>query len=235
MDLPNFYEPFFNQPQHILSEASSKHCSQVLRMKAGEHLQLTDGKGNVGKAIIVHAHTKNTEVKIEEIVNYKLQDPRFSIAISLIKNSSRLEWFLEKATETGVYVIQPLICAHTEKENFRYERMNGILIAAMLQSKQAWLPQLHHPKKFEEFVSEAFDGIKLIAHCREGSRFIINALNVENKNTLIAIGPEGDFSQLEIDTALQKGFIPASLGNTRLRTETAGIVAAALLNNLYLK
>lgn len=230
MNLPYFFEEVITQPTYILSEATSKHCIQVLRMKEGEQLQLTDGKGNLFTATIIEANKKNCAVKIEATENSQLKTQNVSIAISLLKNPTRFEWFLEKATEIGVTEITPLICDHTEKENFRFDRMQNILIAAMLQSKQTWLPQLHQPKKFAAFINEDFDGLKLIAHCVEEDKKSINDLNHQQQKTIILIGPEGDFSTEEIKIAIDKKFIPVTLGNTRLRTETAGIVAAALLN-----
>lgn len=200
-------------------------------MKEGDKLQLTNGKGSLFTTTIFNADKNNSEVKIERITNHKSQKSNISIAISLLKNPARLEWFMEKATEIGVYEILPLICQHTEKESFRFDRMNNILISAMLQSKQTWLPQLHQPKKFNEFVNADFDGLKLIAHCTEEEKQALNKLTHQNKNKLILIGPEGDFSNNEIEVALENNFIPVSLGNTRLRSETAGIVAAALLSS----
>lgn len=232
MNLNYFYEPDIVNLHHNLSEETSKHCIQVLRMKEGNQLQLTDGKGNLFTAVITKANKKNCKVQVKETVSYKLSTANISIAISLLKNPTRLEWFMEKAAEIGVYNIYLLICNHTEKENFRYERMNSILISAMLQSKQTWLPVLHQPKKFDTFINEKFDGLKLIAHCKEESKLLLNQFEFKNKNALILIGPEGDFSQSEIDTALINNFIAVSLGNTRLRSETAGIVAAALVQNL---
>jgi 16S rRNA (uracil1498-N3)-methyltransferase len=229
MNLPYFYEENIQQPTHILSEETSKHCVQVLRMKEGRQLQLTNGKGNLFTATIVEANKKHCTVKINSTTNLKPQTTNISVAISLLKNPSRFEWFLEKATEIGVREIIPLICEHTEKENFRFDRMNNILISAMLQSQQTWLPKLHQPKKFSAFINEDFDGLKLIAHCVEEEKRSLNDLNVSHQNKLILIGPEGDFSKEEIEHALKNNFIPVTLGNTRLRSETAGIVAAALL------
>jgi 16S rRNA (uracil1498-N3)-methyltransferase len=231
MNLPYFYEENIVLPTHVLREETSKHCIQVLRMKQGEQLQLTNGKGDLFTATIIDANKKHCTVKIETTSNLQPASGNISIAISLLKNPSRFEWFLEKTTEIGIKEIIPLICEHTEKENFRFDRMNNILISAMLQSQQTWLPQLHQPKKFTDFINQNFDGIKLIAHCVEEEKKLINDLNIGNQNKLILIGPEGDFSINEIAFALQKNFVPVTLGNTRLRTETAGIVAAALLNN----
>jgi 16S rRNA (uracil1498-N3)-methyltransferase len=230
MNLPYFYEENIQQPAHILSEETSKHCVQVLRMKEGEQLQLTDGKGNLYTTTITDANKKHCGVTIEAVSYKPRVVSQVSIAISLLKNPTRLEWFMEKAAEIGVSEIIPLICDHTEKENFRFDRMQNILVSAMLQSKQTWLPQLHQPVKFNAFINEGFEGLKLIAHCVEEEKQSLNAFINHQKNKLILIGPEGDFSKTEIEAALQRYFIPVSLGNTRLRTETAGIVAAVLLS-----
>jgi 16S rRNA (uracil1498-N3)-methyltransferase len=156
-----------------------------------------------------------------------------SIAISLIKNNSRFEWFLEKATEIGVSEIIPLICERTEKQNFRLDRMKTILVSAMLQSQQTWLPALYEPIKFTQFITSAIDAKKMIAHCEEGEnkRSLVSETGMK-KNKLILIGPEGDFSTNEVEAALANNFTAVALGETRLRTETAGIVAASLLCNL---
>jgi len=233
MNLPYFYEENVEQPIHVLSEETARHCIQVLRMKEGEQLQLTDGKGNSFTAIIITANKKNCEVRIEASSRELRAASNVAIAISLLKNSSRLEWFMEKATEIGISEIIPLICDHTEKQNFRFDRMQNILVSAMLQSQQTWLPQLHQPKRFDDFIREDFDGLQLIAHCAEGEKYSLSILinQHSDQNKLIVIGPEGDFSNEEIKASLEKKFMPVTLGNTRLRTETAGIVAATLLCN----
>jgi len=238
MSLPYFYEKNIHTPSHILSEETSKHCVQVLRMKEGERMQLTDGEGNLFTATIMHAEKKQCTVNVEDVKfrqpatgNQQPESIKISIAISLLKNPSRFEWFLEKVAEIGVSEIIPLICEHTEKERFRYERMNYILISAMLQSRQTWLCRLHHPEKFYDVISASFNGLKLIAHCADANKRGLTETVIENDRIIILIGPEGDFSKKEIESALEKNFLPVSLGNTRLRSETAGIVAAALLCN----
>src|SRR5262249_32318800 len=145
------------------------------------------------------------------------------------------EWFLEKATEIGVSEIIPLICERTEKEKFRFERMKSICISAMLQSQQCWLPILQEPIEFNDLLNKNFDDYqKLIAHCNEGNKRSISQFpNSQFQNSIICIGPEGDFTITEINLALQNGFIPISLGETRLRSETAGVVAATLLVSNY--
>lgn len=231
MSVPYFYQQeLISAGAFILNEETSKHCIQVLRMKAGETLHLTDGKGRLHKAIITNEHKRNCEVNIVESSQEERKGRKISIAISLLKNANRLEWFLEKATELGITEIIPLLCQRTEKQQFRFDRMNQILISAMLQSQQTWLPILHQPTKFEEVIAASNHSQKLIAYCEEGTKQSINELKIAD-DVQILIGPEGDFSPTEIDLGLQKGYLPTSLGNTRLRTETAGIVAATLLVN----
>jgi 16S rRNA (uracil1498-N3)-methyltransferase len=232
MTLPSFYISDYNssQKQIVLDEDTSRHVVQVLRMKEGEKLNLTDGKGSLMTAEVIDAHKKHCSVKIIDILNKTQNSRKVTIAISLLKNTSRFEWFLEKATEIGVSEIVPLTCERTEKQKFRYDRMKGICISAMLQSQQTWLPVLHEPKQFNHLAIEQFDDQqKFIAHCEEsGEKKSLSSFQPFNHSTIL-IGPEGDFSKEEIKLALQNNFIPISLGETRLRTETAGIVAATLL------
>lgn len=231
MALPYFFEPSvsFTSGHFQLSEETSKHCIQVLRMKAGEALELTNGKGGLYTANIAQEDKRHSTVIIEKETIVAAPEKKISIAISLLKNASRFEWFLEKATEIGVTEIIPLICSRTEHHRFRFDRMQQILIAAMLQSQQSWLPVLHEPVKFNAFVSGATQTQKLIAHCEENRKTSLANIKTEN-SSLLLIGPEGDFTSQEITWALDNGFEPVSLGNTRLRTETAGIVAATLLS-----
>ena len=235
MSLPFFYiEQIDPQSSLItLNEETSKHVVQVLRMKAGEQLHLTDGKGNLILAEINDAHKRNCVVKTKAASFKPQAAKRVSIAISLVKNASRFEWFLEKATEIGVQEIIPLICERTERQHFRYDRMKGILVSAMLQSQQTWLPVLHELVKFEEYIRKtgAKDGAyKFIAHCEEGSKQSIKQMMEAGASMYtILIGPEGDFTSTEIQQAIENNFIPVTLGETRLRTETAGITAAVLL------
>jgi 16S rRNA (uracil1498-N3)-methyltransferase len=233
MALPFFYEINITKAAaaFIVSEETSKHCIQVLRMKAGEQLNLTNGKGLLITATIINPDKKHCTVRIDEIQTQAKTARNISIAVSLIKNASRFEWFLEKVTEIGINEIIPLICHRTERQHFRFDRMNGILIAAMLQSQQTWLPVLHEPIDFEKFIRQSKIDQKFIAHCIENDKKELKAFSIQN-NTQILIGPEGDFSVNEITLALQNNFVPVSLGPTRLRTETAGVVASTLLMNL---
>lgn len=233
MALPFFYiEESIVSDAIVLNEQTSRHVVQVLRMQNGEQLQLTDGKGKLLIAAIVDNNRKRCTVKIIKTTTENSRPTTdVTIAISLVKNTNRFEWFLEKATEMGVTAIIPLICTRTEKQHFRLDRMQGILISAMLQSQQTWLPVLHNPVKFLDVISHATQQQKLIAHCEEEetkSQLAHLPFN-DSSSKIICIGPEGDFTKDEIEQALQNNFITAALGNTRLRTETAGVVAAALL------
>ncbi len=236
MPLPFFFVENVAANSLVLDEETSKHIIQVLRKKNGEAILLTDGKGTKATAVIKNDNRKKCEVTIQSREKEEAKKLAVSIAISLVKNTSRFEWFLEKATEIGVAEIIPVICERTESEKFRHDRLNGILISAMLQSQQCWLPILHQPTPFKDVIKTKSEN-KYIAHCVEGEK---TSLPVERSkkissapqsSSIILIGPEGDFTEKEIEEALAKGFVPVTLGATRLRTETAGLVAAVLLCN----
>ncbi len=230
MNLPFFYINSYTegQPLITLDEDTSRHIVQVLRMKRGEQLQLTDGAGHLLLAEITDDHKKHCTVVVREINFTPAAEKKVTIAISNIKNASRFEWFLEKACEVGITTIIPLVCERTEKERFRHDRMNAICISAMLQSQQVWLPQLTEPQPFKAVIEKITATAKYIAHCEDGPKNPL-ARQPAQSLSIILIGPEGDFTSSEIAQALEKGFIPVSLGETRLRTETAGVVAAVLL------
>ena len=230
MQLPFFFEENFSTEENfILGEDASKHIVQVLRMHENENLLITNGKGQVLTTRLIKAHKKNAEVQIlNKSVRPKLI-PEISIGISPIKNTNRFEWFLEKATEIGVSEIIPIICERTEKQHLRYDRMKSIILSAMLQSQQAWLPVLHEPVKFETIIKNSSYQNKYIAHCIDDDKKHLSNEVISKETRIILIGPEGDFTKDEITTALKNNYIPVSLGQTRLRTETAGIVAAVLL------
>ena len=235
MNLPFFYikEYDASQKQIVLDEDNSKHAVSVLRMKEGARLNLTNGKGNLITAEIVDDHKKHCKARVLETSNREPATRNITIAISLLKNFSRFEWFLEKATEIGVNAIIPLICERTEKEKFREDRMQQILISAMLQSQQCWLPVLHKPLAYE-FVFRQQNVMnasqKFIAHCIEDQkRNLADLVNETLSSQIILVGPEGDFTVDEVQLAIQNHFDAVSLGENRLRAETAGMVAATLL------
>ncbi len=229
MNAPLFYHPNVNESSIQLDEETSKHI-HVLRMQKGQELFLTDGQGRTAKAVIADDNRKKTFVEVQSIKNEAPKSRKVSIAISLVKNSSRFEWFLEKATEIGVSEIIPFLCERTEKEKFRHDRMQTILISAMLQSQQTWLPVLHQPTSFEKIISDSSHDQRFIAHCLPGEKQHLSSVGA-HRSSIILIGPEGDFTSREIEHAMSQTFAPVALGSTRLRTETAGIVAAALLVN----
>ena len=231
MQLPFFYIESFDPSSKtiVLDEDVSRHVVQVLRMKEGEKLNLTDGQGSLIEAAIGAAHKKHCTVEIITTSNQQLATRKVTIAISLLKNTSRFEWFLEKATEIGVYEIIPLICERTEKQKFRFDRMKSICVSAMLQSQQTWLPVLNEPMQFSNQTIQQFNQQqKFIAHCIDSDKQQLNDQTIK-QSAIILIGPEGDFTKEEVELALKNNFIPVSLGETRLRTETAGVVAATLL------
>jgi 16S rRNA (uracil1498-N3)-methyltransferase len=233
MALPFFYTPQLHAGTLVLDEATSKHIAGVLRMKVGEAVRLTDGKGTNAEAVIEDDNRKRCAVHVAAITTERERTPRVSIAISLLKNAARFEWFLEKATEIGVAEIMPLLCERTERTTFRHDRMQTILISAMLQSQQCRLPVLHEPLKFEQLLQTAEQDNRFIAHCLPQQKQSLYELLKNSKGSrLMLIGPEGDFTTGETERALQNGFLPVTLGETRLRTETAGMVAAAWLCNM---
>lgn len=219
-----------------LNPEESKHCIKVLRLKKGDIVQLMNGKGSVFRAIIQSPDTKSTILEIlEETKHPESRNFKLTIAIAPTKSMDRLEWFVEKSVEIGIDRIVPLFCQHSERKEVKMERLEKILISAMKQSGQTYLPELLKPVSFKDFVKMPFNGDKMIAHCENGNKQTLKDSISPGRNTLILIGPEGDFDSSEIDLALEKGYIPVSLGESRLRTETAGIVAcltAILINQI---
>ena len=214
----------------ILSAEESKHATRVLRKKEGDILNFTDGKGNFYKAEITLADNRKCRLKIvsteekEKQHNYHLH-----IAIAPTKNMDRFEWFLEKATEIGIDEITPIICSRSERKVIKNERGNRILLSAMKQSLKHHLPKLNQTTSLNDFLKKDFQGAKYIAHCEDGDKLDLKTVSKAEK-TLILIGPEGDFSPKEIELALKNQFKEVSLGTSRLRTETAGIIALHTIN-----
>ena len=214
----------------ILSAEESKHATKVLRKKEGDILNFTDGKGGSYKAEITVTDGRKCRLQVvsseqkEKEHNYHLH-----IAIAPTKNMDRFEWFLEKATEIGIDEITPIICDHSERKVIKTERCNKILLSAMKQSLKFHLPKLNEAISFNEFINQNFVGNKYIAHCEEGNKTELRT-EIKEQRTLILIGPEGDFSPAEIEMALKNQYKAVSLGTSRLRTETAGIIAVHTIN-----
>jgi len=216
--------------EFVLDENSSRHIVQVLRMKPGENLRLTDGKGLAANAVIREAAKKRCIVNITEKHIQSAPKRSVQVGLSLLKNASRFEWFLEKASELGVAEIIPLKCDRTEKQQFRMDRMRSILESALIQSQQVWMPRLLEPQTFHSWIGLANADQKFIAHCGPGTRNKLREMiDLNLSSQLILIGPEGDFTGEEIGQATQAHFIAVDLGENRLRSETAAVAAAALL------
>ena len=223
-----FYTPEIYGNNYTLNETESKHCVKVLRMAAGDSVKLIDGKGNLYEGVVSEPNHKKCIIAITKVSkNFEKRDYKLHIAISPLKNSERFEWFVEKSVEIGIDEITPLICHRTEKQSVKADRIEKIIISAMKQSLKTLNTVLNPPRNFNEFIAEQLGGIKMIAHCNESlnNRISISQVCKKGDNAVILIGPEGDFTELEIDAALQQKYLPIHLGKSRLRTETAGIIA----------
>lgn len=229
-----FYVENIEGSEWVMNAEESKHIVRVLRHKAGDHLQLTDGKGILYKAVITDDHIQHVTLNIEDVIrDYNQRKWKMHLAVAPTKNIDRFEWMLEKVTEIGVDEITPLICRHSERKDLRVDRLNKILISAMKQSKQTWLPVLHQPKSINEFLKLKHAGQKLICSLQQGlSKPIVEILPSESNYTIL-IGPEGDFSKDEIEMATKENFQCVELGHTRLRTETAAVVACTAVALKY--
>jgi 16S rRNA (uracil1498-N3)-methyltransferase len=222
-----FYVPGITGNSCVMDENESRHCVRVLRMSKGDKVTIVDGQGGFFEGIITDPDPSACRIIItESSTGFGKRGYRLHMAVSPVKNQERFEWFIEKSVEFGIDEITPLICRFTEKQNVKTERINNIIISAMKQSLKAYRPLLNEPVRFSEFMACEYSGIKMIAHCYPGYDLKnIGQVYEKGIDALILIGPEGDFSREEIDMALAGGFTGVSLGNSRLRTETAGIAA----------
>ena len=227
-----FYTPDINTNIYTLNEIESKHCNKVLRLKVNDIIYLTDGIGNLYKTKIIENDLKKCQVEvIETIKEYNKRSYYIHIAIAPTKNIDRFEWFLEKATEIGIDEITPIICEHSERKTIRIDRMNKIIQSAMKQSLKAYLPLINNITKYENVIKSTVDN-KYIAHCQKDMLPYLKSIYQKATNAFILIGPEGDFSQQEVELALKNNIREISLGKSRLRTETAGIVSCHIINLL---
>ncbi|PIY09859.1 MAG: 16S rRNA (uracil(1498)-N(3))-methyltransferase [Flavobacteriaceae bacterium CG_4_10_14_3_um_filter_33_47] len=222
-----FYNPDITEQtnQFSFDKEESKHIVKVLRKSVGDLLYITNGKGWLFTAEITMSDVKNCLVKI---TSKKLQEKRsyqLHLAVAPTKMNDRYEWFLEKATEIGVDTITPIICDQSERKIIKTDRFEKILQSAIKQSLNCYLPKLNQAISFKSFLSQKFTGQRYIAHCENSQKSSLKNLLRKAEEVTILIGPEGDFSVKEIEMALTNSFIPVTLGETRLRTETAAIVA----------
>ncbi|OAB29150.1 16S rRNA (uracil1498-N3)-methyltransferase [Flavobacterium fryxellicola] len=222
-----FYSPTITESTEIFSfdKEESKHIIKVLRKKDTDILHVTNGLGFLFKTEITLASDSKCTVKIISFEKTPPSKFRLHLAVAPTKMNDRFEWFLEKATEIGIHEITPIICDHSERKVINIERFDKILLAAMKQSNEVYLPKLNNAVTFKEFISLKQEGLKMIAHCEETDKRTLKSVLKPNQELTMLIGPEGDFSEKEIALALDNDFTPVSLGNTRLRTETAAIVA----------
>ena len=228
-----FYIPDIENSSY-LSEEESSHAVRVLRMKSGDRLFAIDGKGGFFEAEIANPYPKHCEINIiNKKINFNKRNHYLHIAIAPTKNIERLEWFLEKATEIGIDEITPIICRFSERKNIKNERLEKVIVSAMKQSLKAYLPTLNPLTTFDDFLKNQQENTaKFIAHCYDDEKTLLKNAYQKGNNAVILIGPEGDFSKEEVEKALNNNFKPISLGNSRLRTETAGIVACHTVNLL---
>lgn len=225
MEKTIFYTPdILTDPELPFEEA--QHCIKVLRKKEGDEILLADGKGNFYDAEIIQANPKHCIVNIvKSIFQKKNWNFNIQIAFAPTKNMDRVEWFAEKATEIGIDHFSPILCQYSERKEIKLQRIEKILVSAMKQSQKAYLPRLDEMQSFSQFVKQEFDGQKFIAHCYPQEKPILKEVYKKGMNALILIGPEGDFSEKEVEEAILSGFQPISLGESRLRTETAALAA----------
>jgi 16S rRNA (uracil1498-N3)-methyltransferase len=231
-----FYTPDIKPPLYTLSEEESKHCVRVLRLSEGDRLMLTDGHGTMYTAEVVDANPKRCAVRVVETAEgYGRRGWSLTMAVAPTKNIERYEWFLEKATEVGCDVFIPIECEHSERRTVKPEREIKVVTSAVKQSFKAYHPALEAMTGVDELIARRFDGVKLIAHCGEpivGRKYISQCVR-HGDAVLALIGPEGDFSPGEVQRAVDAGFVEISLGDARLRTETAAldaVIEIALIN-----
>lgn len=226
-----FYTPEINQEHCTLSEEESKHCVKVLRLAKGDEVTLIDGVGGYYIAQIDDPNPKHCSIAVKQKTeNFGKRPYAIHIAIAPTKNLDRIEWFIEKCVEMGIDEITPLICQHSERRNVNTERLEKIILSAMKQSIKAYKPKLNEATPYNSFVKEQRLGIKAIAHCIDSEKISLKSIVGPDCEYTILVGPEGDFSQDEVNLAVQNGYKCVHLGPCRLRTETAGIVACCTVN-----
>ncbi len=222
-----FYTPDINNDvNYTLDIDEARHCIKVLRIRKGSRIILVDGRGGYYEAELTDTDIKECRVRIlKHIGDYGKRDYKVHLAIAPTKNISRFEWCIEKATEMGVDEITPIVCEHAERTKVKTERLERIIVASMKQSVKAYKPTLNSITKFDDFIESASLETGYIAHCYKSSKQPLKIAYKKGNDAILMIGPEGDFSMGEIERATAKGYTEVLLGNERLRTETAGVLA----------
>jgi 16S rRNA (uracil1498-N3)-methyltransferase len=223
-----FFQPAVSEGVNHLTAEESYHAFRVLRMSSGDDIKVTDGKGFFYQAQIVSIDSKKCVFKINTHEKIPAKNFRIHIAIAPTKNADRIEWFVEKAVEIGVDEISFILCKNSERRVLNLERIQKIAVSAMKQSQQPWMPTLHPLQPFNDILKQSADQ-KFIGHVDSSNPVHLKAIAKPNKSYLVLIGPEGDFFNEELNAALQSGFEKVSLGENRLRTETAGLTACQTL------
>jgi len=226
-----FYASEINTKANFISfdKEESKHIVRVLRKKENDKIALINGKGFLFECKIVSASEKKCVAQLMRHQFFKPLNYLLHLAVAPTKNMDRYEWFLEKATEIGIHEITPIICEHSERKTIKTERLEKVVLSATKQSLQYYLPKINQPQRFSDFIKEKVNGQLFIAHCQELDREKLTQILFPSENITILIGPEGDFSIQEIETAISVGYKSISLGNNRLRTETAALYATNLV------
>ena len=215
----------------LLTEDESRHAISVMRHKENDILSITNGNGLLFESRILKAHPKKCELELVNVHQSARPYPWLHMAVAPTKNIDRYEWFLEKATELGIQEITPIICDHSERDKLRLDRLQKVLIAAMKQSLKYWLPVMNEPILLEDFLETTTNSTqKFILHCHASPKKHLFNITVQHQDSIVLIGPEGDFSIKEIQLAKANGYWEATLGNNRLRTETAALAACHILN-----
>ncbi|MDB4134511.1 16S rRNA (uracil(1498)-N(3))-methyltransferase [Flavobacteriaceae bacterium] len=214
----------------IIDREESRHIVKVLRKKVGDTIYITNGKGILFTTVIDVINKNSTELKITNSKKESKTKFHINIAVAPTKNNDRIEWFIEKSTEIGINTISTVLCEKSERKIIKMDRLEKITISAIKQSLQLHKPIIQELISFEEFIKNCKSDNKFIAHCKESEKLFLNNCKIKAKTITVLIGPEGGFSDNEIDLAEKHGFISVSLGNNRLRTETAAIVATQILS-----
>lgn len=229
MDL--FYSPEIKPGSFTFKSVESKHIIRVLRRRKGDEIILTNGRGDQFKGTITDDNPNKCLADISESKFFPNPSPvHIHIAVAPTKNISRFEWFIEKATEIGINEISPMDCDHSERIKFKVDRLEKIMISALKQSQQFWLPKLNYLTSFEDILKTKFMGQKFIAYVDFENETTLKSAYQRDNDCVVLIGPEGDFSRQEVQSAISAGFTPISLGANRLRTETAALVACHTIN-----
>lgn len=226
-----FYEPTIAS-NPVLDETETKHATKVLRLGLGDDIQVVDGLGNLFTCEISEINKRSCTLAIRKKESFPKPNKQIHIAIAPTKNQDRIEWFVEKCIEIGVQEITFINCKRNERSKLNMERIHRIAVSAMKQSLNYWMPTINGLVEFKPFLASCKNTVKMIAHLNEGERQVITTGLFKGTSYCMLIGPEGDFTDNEVQQAIDNGFVPVSLGESRLRTETAGMVSCVQLNLL---